>query len=377
MENFNIGSNFGPYGGGEYTYNLQSSHEQNRLDIGRILRENEQLRRTVSSLESANRTLNENLLANQYEIRRLSAQIEELKTLYQDSVSARREYDRYLDTVGQVYSVACESADSIIKRAEKSARDMLSVLEGKTKRARENAEKTMLMAKSMHNYLADTYPALVENIKRAFQEVDSFMSSVQTVPQSFDNMLAAQTQALLEIQNEMEEYRKRSRSIIEDAERSGITGNIAPAPVSAQLIQPEPETPELSSPYMPPISLQSEYSPSVSAKPYGRQSQYEPHSRMTLLEQEKIRRQEEMKAAQSTAQDTEQYKAQDPKKDSVLADDNKPEQAPVPQAAPPAVPDPKQEVNQNDVDQPEKQNLRRRRTNVKDLLDKYKNYQLI
>lgn len=360
------------YGDDDNTYNRDPGQDQKQRGNDNFLIENEQLRKTVNSLEITNRTLNENLLANQYEMRQMKAQIEELKTLYKDSITAKQEYDKYLDTVGQVYSVACESADNIVKRAEKSAHEILSVLEAKIKHARENAEKTMVMTRSIHDSFANSIPALIENIKLTFQEVDSFMSSVETVPNSFDNMFEAQNQAFSEIQTEIEEYRRNSRSLIEGAECSGIK-SVSPAPEQpiSQAVKPARTAILSPTPNMPSAALPNDYKPSVSTyRTYEKPPHDEPHSRMTLLEQEKMRRrQEELQTKQVTADTDSNHPA--------TMDDKNQEQMSSPDITSIDVPATQPSESQDNTIIAAKQTNGRRRTNVKDLLDKYKNYQLI
>jgi regulator of replication initiation timing len=339
--------------------------DQCRWENQALASENEVLRKKLSAMELSNRTLNENLLAKQFEIRELQSQLEELRVLYQDSISARREYDKYLDTVGQVYSVACESADSIVMRAEKSARKILEELEVKTKQTRDNSEKTLLLLRKMRERLSDSLPALIKNLQNAYQEAESFYASVESVPESFGNMLSAQQLALADIKNQMEEYHQRSRSIMDGAmcsegnvsvtesnekTLSGLRDEDYSKTATATPVSPvPPETPEPLQESEPLTEAVREERPRV-----------EGRSRMTLLEQEKLRRRKEMEAlaklhAEAAAPAAEQTEEQPPAPAAEITRASVPDSQPEPSAT---------------AD-------RKRRTNVKDLLDKYKNYQLL
>ena len=309
--------------------------------------DNEALRNSLSALELSNRTLNENLLAKQFEIRQLELQLEELRMLYQDSVSARREYDRYLDTVGQVYSVACESADSIVKRAEKSAQEILNDLEKKTSLARESAEKSVMTVKTMRDRLAGSLSGLMENIQHAYREVNEFLSLAESVPQSFEDMLLSQNQILKDIQSEMDSYMKRSRQIIADSERADEDSETA---ASAAV----PDKPKA-----------DEYIPSVLSPglPASEQPKTEPEDLLKLMEQERFRSKQETEAWAQIKQEAaaavpsaeREPTAQKPEPIPVKETDDPPKSNPAaPQPEQPAIP-------------------QRRRTNVKDLLEKYRN----
>ena len=325
-----------------------SDHSRETQDLN----QHDALRKRLTAMELTNRTLNQSLLAKQYEIRQLQSQIEELKRLYNDSISAKREYDKYLDTVGEVYSLACESADSIVQRAEQNARTIIANLEAKISREREEAEKSQMFVREMREGLVHSLSDLIHNLQNAYWEADSFYATLEAAPHSFYD---AQQLALADIKNQSNGYYERSRAIVGGAlqsqERRGFSTSGDPAKIENTAVtipSPDITQPQYSAPQPEMVAADVAAQSRDDEASDAQSPQSEQRTRMTLLEQEKLRRKQESQALEQEGTEG---------STSVAKSENS-------QTVEPS-------------GEPTARDNKKRRTNVKDLLEKYKNYQLI
>lgn len=315
-------SSLGEYRGmvGSALTDLQMQLERNRQEILRFSENNRVLQNNVHTLESANRFLNEELLAKQSEIRRLKVQVEELRLLHEESTAARREYDRYLDTVGQVYMVACESADSIVSRAEKNARKILDERMKESEAVRYDAEKPLRTMQALRDSLSESLGTMMATVQRSFSEMDTWMLSAETASPAFPSPSSLEThrQGIAEIEEDLNSYYQRSRAIIAESEQAredhSPQESYPSSPYSASLDNTDesPDSPSLGEAdssaieaerlrrqqemeIFSPLQNESTEEPEKETADGREESLLDttkPRSRMTLVEQEKLRRKE-------------------------------------------------------------------------------------
>lgn len=302
------------------------------------------------ALELTNRSLNEQLLLKKLEINRLEAQIEELRFLYNQSLNSRRYYDQYLDTVGEVYAVACECADSIVNRAENKAKEILSRVEEK---AREELDKPLQETEKIRARLTGTISELIENLQNTYNEINLFCSEVETAPQSIEHILDSQ-QLISEIREDVEQYQKRSRAILAQAKQSkNSLPEIAENLQQENICRVTDTIPDTMIQSEPKKQAQPDYKPTEKVEETTNRNGTK--RRMTLLEQEKLRRKQEIQAQEQK--------------------ENKKSVAPVKEEVEDSAGENGSKDHDNRHQNPRSLN-KNRRTNVKDLLEKYKNYQL-
>lgn len=318
-------------GAGGLGYKPESQNSKSEID---------ELKKKLALLESANRNLKEQLRLKQDEIKNLESKIEELRFLYRQSEKSLGYYDQYLKTVGDVYSVARECADGIVKRAENKANDILSKLEEKVA---EDLERSLQLSKKVHTRLVETLSVLIGQLQITYNEVNSLSTEIESVPELLQPVLNSKQELLDEIKGDVEDYHKRSLEIIAGAQRAEQAINIVDENIAqkSQVGNPDDLT------YYGSKSdriIEYETNKDIHA---GTQNLSARRRRMTLLEQEKLRRKMEAESRKNQIEQPEIIEEKPEKKDEA---------------------GPKSDIA---IDGGALIN-RKRRTSVKELLDKYR-----
>ncbi|HHV51289.1 MAG TPA: hypothetical protein PLG48_01165 [Candidatus Avimonas sp.] len=302
----------------------------------------DELEKKLALLESANRNLKEQLRLKQDEIKNLESKIEELRFLYSQSEKSLGYYDKYFKTVGDVYSVARECADGIVKRAENKASDILSKLEGKVT---EELEKSLQLSKKAHTRLVETLSVLISQLQITYNEINSLNTKIESVPDLIRPVLNSKQDLLDEIKGDVEDYHKRSLEIIAGAQRAEQAINIMDEKAGQKGEQDHSDSlgydGSKSDRIMEPVIDKD-----IQAKT---QNMSASRRRMTLLEQEKLRRKMDAESRKDKIEQPETVEEKTEEKGETM---------------------PKSDIISDSGEFID----RKRRASVKDILDKYRNH---
>lgn len=377
---------------------LEQQLEESRMLNLRLQKENADSRANAEELGNTCRSLKNEIAAKSNEISRLSSQIEDLKQRYEHNVSVQKEYERYLQTVGQVYMVACDSAGSIVNQADASARQLIGSLSDSAEEARARTETAASSAMEAREKLADTLPALIKTINSTFRQIDDFLDMANRVPESYDGVLDWQKKTLNRMEREVEDFKHTSQTIVPIAEQSGsvsrfdkktgipvsadadfsvqkpflfdtnstVSANKRPdlillkdkAPCPSEPLPDEPaELKQAVNCSEPPVCSD------VEKEPTPKTESVKPH--LSLLEQEKMRRRRQQSAGDSIASENNRP---EPSPRSALEFPEDLESEPEISAA---QPDQSAEYKEPAVSSSSAYDSNKRRPNVKELLNKY------
>lgn len=199
---------------------LEQQLEESRQLASQLQKEIADTRESTKELETTCRSLKNEVMSKSTEIRGLESKLEDLQRRYDDSVSAQKEYDRYLQTVGQVYMVACDSAGNIVDQANTSAKQLINSLFDSAENTRMNTETAVSSAKSVREQLANTLPSLINTLNNTFHQIDNFLTMADRVPESYANILDWQKKTLGKIDQEVTDFKHNSQSFIARLEQS-------------------------------------------------------------------------------------------------------------------------------------------------------------
>lgn len=377
---------------------LEQQLEENRVLNSRLQKENADSRENSEKLENTCRSLKNEIAAKSNEIRRLSSQLEDFKQRYEHSVSVQKEYERYLQTVGQIYMVACDSAGNIVNQADTSARQLISSLSDSTEKARAHMETAASAAMEAREKLTDTLPALIKTINGTFRQIDDFLDMANRVPESYSDVLNWQKSTLNRMEREIEDYKRASQTVAPMVEQPGSVSRFEKidTPVSADtdfsaqksflfdenstisankrpdLILLKDKTPCPSQPLPDePAAVELKHAVNYSEDPVYPDAEIEPTPKtesikphLSLLEQEKMRRRQQQSAEDGIA-------SEDERPESSFRSSFESSQDPQCEPESSAVEPDQYKEPAASGPQPNMSNSSKHRPNVKELLNKY------